>query len=227
MIVLWVISIINGLKCFSVNYTYNYGLPSVYVSLRDERANFLSVINTYNSFTLFEGSRDVFGTYSQKILNKKNITITNTFEVVHYKSVISLLNMDINEYHFYISTEMIKHSFDKGVSFGYNYKENEEYNFVYNLYKQNLFERLSFAFEIHNLDKGVIHFGSIPDSRHKTLPYKGYCKVDKNSKHWECDLIEIKFKGETFLLNKKAIFHSAIDELFVSKDLFSIMENHI
>ena len=68
--ILWTISFIKSLNCFSHNYTYQRGIPSLYVSLRDERANFLAVINTHNSFSLFEGSRDVFGTYSQKIIDR-------------------------------------------------------------------------------------------------------------------------------------------------------------
>ena len=74
--ILWTISFITSLNCFSHNYTYQRGIPSLYVSLRDERANFLAVINTHNSFSLFEGLRDVFGTYSQKIIDRKNINIT-------------------------------------------------------------------------------------------------------------------------------------------------------
>ena len=74
--ILWIISFIKSLNCFSHNYTYQRGIPSLYVSLRDERANFLAVINTHNSFSLFEGLRDVFGTYSQKIIDRKNINIS-------------------------------------------------------------------------------------------------------------------------------------------------------
>lgn len=224
---LWTISFIKSLNCFSHNYTYQRGIPSLYVSLRDERANFLAVINTYNSFSLFEGSRDVFGTYSQKIIDRKNINITNSFEVLSYKSEISVVDMYIKDYCFYISTEMMKNSFDKGLGFGYNYKENEEYHFVYTLYKQKLFDKFSFALENQNTDKGVIHFGSIPNNRHKKLPYKGYCNVDDNSKNWECDLLQIEFKGEVYPINKKAIFHSGIDTLFISQTMFNIMENHI
>ena len=99
---------------------------------------------------------------------------------------------------------------------------------MHNLFSNKKIEKLQFAFyNLFNKEKGTLFIGGIPSDKHKELPYKGIAKVNETLPTWGFALKSIKYNNSVYQMNIPCIIHSAIDDVFISNDIYQFMVNSV
>ena len=204
---------------------YDINLPTPSVSYPNEKYSTTLPLNTFLSCNI------LWRTFqpkmiTEKITNKLEIFIERTYKCEEYMTDIILNNLQINNLSFYIPNGLtwVRES---GLALGYHIKD-ESFSIVHNLFFNKKIEKLQFAFyNLFNKDKGALYIGGIPSDKHKELPYKGIVRVNETLPTWGFKLKNIKYNNSVYQMNIPCIIHSAIDDVFISNDIFQFMVNSV
>ena len=204
---------------------YDNELPTPSVSYPNEKYSTTLPLNTFISVNI------LWRTFQPKMIreritNKLEIFIERTYKCEEYLTDMIINNLQIKNLSFYIPNGLtwVRES---GLALGFHIK-NESFSIVHNLFSNKKIEKLQFAFyNLFNKEKGTLFIGGIPSDKHKELPYKGIAKVNETLPTWGFELKSIKYNNSVYQMNIPCIIHSAIDDVFISNDIYQFMVNSV
>ena len=204
---------------------YDNELPTPSVSYPNEKYSTTLPLNTFISVNI------LWRTFQPKMIreritNKLEIFIERTYKCEEYMTDMIINKYKIKNLSFYIPNGLtwVRES---GLALGFHIK-NESFSIVHNLFSNKKIEKLQFAFyNLFNKEKGTLFIGGIPSDKHKELPYKGIAKVNETLPTWGFALKSIKYNNSVYQMNIPCIIHSAIDDVFISNDIYQFMVNSV
>ena len=200
---------------------YDNELPTPSVNYPNEKYSTTLPLNTFINVNI------LWRTFQPKMIkeritNKLEIFIERTYKCEEYMTDMIINNLKIKNLSFYIPNGLIWVR-ESGLALGYHIK-NESFSIVHNLFSNKKIEKLQFAFyNLFNKEKGTLFIGGIPSDKHKELPYKGIAKVNETLPTWGFALKSIKYNNSVYQMNIPCIIQSAIDDVFISNDIYQFM----
>ena len=216
-----VITITKNERIITIYYdTYRASRPAPLVHFPQEHVGLNYYINTYLPYSILDKGFDLINESKHERIKNEN-----GFDSYHYITTLKTDNVTIKDFSFnYIDTHISEYR-NKGLGFAHKYL-NESFSIIHRLYSDKHIEHVLFSFEPHNTD-GYIHFGGVPDNKHKELPYEGIMKVNVNEEKWMTNFTGIEYEGRIFDINIPAVIHSGVFAMMFSDDLFDIMVKYI